>query len=124
MNCMLTRRDKERMVVARCDLSREELIIIGEGRVSGCYEKHAFQIDWSKWWVPKDITAYFRHSANPSVGIRVSRSGPPLFYVLKDIRKGEELSLDYATFEALSFKNMSEDRRKCYGEYVADYLKN
>ena len=41
-----------------------------------------------------DATAFINHSCDPNLFLRVQR-GHPIVYALRDIRKGEELLLDY-----------------------------
>ena len=61
------------------------------GRVRICELDEHWSIDASRGG---DATAYINHSCAPNCFSRVTR-GHMLFFALRDIRAGEELTLDY-----------------------------
>lgn len=53
-------------------------------------------IDENLWIDPKKPASYLNHSCNPNMGVR----GKLLFVALRDIKKDEEVTIDYAITEA------------------------
>lgn len=51
------------------------------------------------WIDPKKPANYLNHSCNPNLGVR----GKLLFVALKNIKKGEEITVDYSITEADTF---------------------
>lgn len=57
-----------------------------------------------RWWVnPKFPIQFLNHSCNPSAGFKTPRK----MYAIRDIKKGEEISVDYSTIEYIQFWSIS-----------------
>ena len=100
-----------RGMLATKDIRRGELIDYVRGQRRHLYirSKHDADIgpDWigvsARTWInPKWPFNYINHSCSPSAGIE----GRIRCRALRDIRKGEEITMDYATTEASPFWEM------------------
>jgi len=105
-------------------------------------DSHTVQTGWDRH-VLIDLPARFvNHSCDANLGIRDNKNGAYDFFALRDIREGSELLWDYeaseyeiGSFETClcasqrcrkslgGFKKHGDQVKSCYGEYVADYLK-
>jgi hypothetical protein len=84
------------------------------------------------------------HSCEPNCGLLVRRAAEMLeLHALRRIDAGEELTVDYAMFEydieflagpcscnapscrsrITGYKDLPEERRRAYGSYIAEYLR-
>ncbi len=91
---------------ALCDIKRGEFILEYTGKKistdAADYMKHArylFEIDeeWTIDGSPRSNTArYINHSCNPNTEAEIS-DGKILIIAVRDIKKGEELTIDYDT---------------------------
>ena len=54
-----------------------------------------FGIDKNLWIDPSYPLSQLNHSCNPNIGLK----GRIMFYALKDIKKGEEITFDYSSAE-------------------------
>jgi hypothetical protein len=94
--------------------------------------------------LPPIPLALLNHSCSPNCGLVIRRGTPLLeLHARRDIAVGEELTLDYATFEweikfmpgkclcgestcrskIVGYKGLSKADRDAYGPYVAEYLR-
>jgi uncharacterized protein len=98
---------------------------------------HAIQVSSHQWKDSNGIARFINHSCEPNVGYR----GVDTLVAMRDVKKGEELTLDYEMSENSdrrmmckcktpscrtmigSFANLPEDIKKEYGGYVSDWLK-
>jgi uncharacterized protein len=98
---------------------------------------HAIQISPHQWKDSNGIARFINHSCEPNVGYR----GVDTLVAMRDVQKGEELTLDYEMSENSdwrmmcqcktpscrtmigAFANLPEDIKKEYGGYVSDWLK-
>jgi cyanophycin synthetase len=106
--------------------------------------RHSIQVDTNLHIIPPPPLRFFNHSCAPNCGL-VIRCGVEemLVHALRPIAEGEELTLDYDTFEAevehiagpclcnaktcrgsvVGFQGLSQKLREAYGIYVAEYLR-
>ena len=136
-------KDKGKGLFAIKEIKKGELIFIHkDGKIydekdfesSGLREDHFMQIGWNKFLYIHPPGCYGNHSCNPNMG----RKGKKTF-ALKNIKKGEELTLDYDTFEydwvmkckckskncrktLRGYKHLPEKLKKKYKGYIAKYL--
>jgi SET domain-containing protein len=59
---------------------------------------------WDKLWCPKSkirmsIAWYINHSKTPNLRTRFTRNGNWRFWVLREIKAGEELTIDYSQLD-------------------------
>src|SRR5262249_29497550 len=73
------------------------LPIMGK-RVSARGE-YTIQLDATTHFEPEAPLRFVNHSCNPNTGIKTDREGRPGLYALHHIRRGEELTWDYAMSE-------------------------
>ena len=105
---------------------------------------HTIQIDHDRHLVPPSPMRFLNHSCNPNCGLLIRRGTERLqIHALRPIMAGEELTLDYETFEeefkALTgpclcrssqcrgrlrgYATLSAELREYYGIYIAEYLR-
>ncbi len=106
--------------------------------------RHTIQVDRDLHVLPPPPLQFFNHSCEPNCGL-ILRNGVDemVVHVLRPIEPGEEMTLDYNTFEyevqflngpclcqapkcrgsVRGYKTMPRDVRKAYGIYVAEYLR-
>ena len=98
-------------VIAGEDIKKGDLITLVRGPIRHFRvatkkdaQKYAVWIGRSKytWFDPKPPLNRINHSCNPSAGIR----GRVRMYALRDINKGDEVTVDYSTIEPQSLWNM------------------
>jgi hypothetical protein len=104
---------------------------------------HSIQIDADVHVEVGSPMRYINHSCEPNCGLWVRRGSDVLeVHALRPLAAGEELTLDYATFEyeiefmpgpcqcgaptcrgrITGFKDLPEELVEAYGEYIAEYL--
>ena len=132
-----------KQAVAARAFGRGEVVTEGFGPTTTERSMHTIQIDSDLHLVPPSPMKYLNHSCEPNCGLLV-RSGVDSLeiHALRDLAAGEELTLDYETFEeefeALTgpclcrspkcrgrlrgYGAMSEELRARYGMYIAEYL--
>src|SRR3989304_5679499 len=75
-------------------IKKGEIVAIKGGRI----------IDWETLKKHEKLMMFLNHSCNPSVGVR----GEITFTAMRDIKAGEELTIDYAMIDDDNYK------MKCY----------
>jgi hypothetical protein len=106
--------------------------------------RHSIQVDRDTHVVIPPPIAFLNHSCAPNCGVLVRNEVPVLeIHALTTIAPGEELTIDYATFESeiehmtgpclcgapscrgrvTGYRDLTEERRAAYGPYVAPYLR-
>ncbi|MBI4015128.1 MAG: SET domain-containing protein-lysine N-methyltransferase [Candidatus Aenigmarchaeota archaeon] len=89
---------------AKNDIKKDGVVLVFEGKarsledfrfISKYDENHSVQIGNNKWLVISDDSKFINHSCNPNCGIR----GTIKIVAMVNIRKGEELTFDYAMSE-------------------------
>jgi cyanophycin synthetase len=129
--------------VASCGFIEGDLVTEGWGDTTTERSMHTIQVDNDLHLVPPSPMRFLNHSCEPNCGI-VLRRGVERAQIraLRDIAAGEELTLDYETFEeefkALTgpclchskgcrgrlrgYPHLSLEVRRRYGSYIAEYL--
>jgi len=134
--------EKGKAVMARRALSQGELVLQGWGVPSPDRTRHTIQVDTDAHLVPVEPFVWLNHSCQPNCGLLISPGSLEL-YALRHIERGEEITVDYATFELkidfmpdnclcgskmcrgsiTGYIDLPEGLRKSYGKYIAPYLK-
>lgn len=130
-------------VFANRNFAKGEVVVYGR-MVQILQERtnHSFQINVNTHVQLDKISRTINHSCEPNTGIRNNIFQAYDFIVLRDIKKGEEITWDYETTEYISiavknclcgskncrrvlrgFKYRENELLKKYGIYVSDYLK-
>jgi len=125
-------------------MKKGEIAFTEDGVITSVQTKYSYQVDWDKHYEPDGPSAFLNHSCLPNIGMRVKKGAKPVFYALRDIAEGEELFIDYATFEyktkvlanikclcgapncrghITGFVGLSPEQVKDYSDCLADYLK-
>ena len=131
-------------VFAQRDYSKHEVVLKSKAARKGvARDSHSVQIGWGDQ-VHLNLPGHLlNHSCDANVGVRENELGAYDFVSVKPIRAGEEVLLDYGTFEFepisfeickcgspicrgknISFKTSPETIDKQYGEYCAKYLRD
>lgn len=97
------------------------------------------QVGYAKWIVPKPGSAglYLNHSCNPNAGVR----GKNKIVAMRNLKKGEEVTIDYALSETYPlwhmrchckakncrkivkpYQDLSSQRMKKYVKYTSKYI--
>ena len=132
-----------KQAVAARAFQRGEVVTEGFGPTTTERSMHTIQIDAGLHLVPPSPMKFFNHSCEPNCGILIRCGIDNLeIHALRDLAAGEELTLDYETFEeefeALTgpclcrspkcrgrlrgYGAMSDELREKYGIYIAEYL--
>jgi cyanophycin synthetase len=106
--------------------------------------RHTIQVDHETHIVPQTPLLFINHSCEPNCGVLIRREAEQLeIHALRRIEAGEELFIDYATFEyeiefmtgpclchmpscrglITGYKDLPEKLREAYGPYIAEYLR-
>lgn len=121
-----------------------DVVVTGRGPVIRERTKYSIQIAADRHVDTPDPIRLLNHSCDPNCGILIRTGSPELeVHALRDIEEGEELTLDYETFETefriltgpclclsascrgklLGYAALPRERREYYGKYVAEYLR-
>jgi cyanophycin synthetase len=132
-----------KQAVAARAFRRGDVVTEGYGPTTTERSMHTIQIDCDLHLVPPSPMKFFNHSCEPNCGLLVRCGVDNLeIHALRDLAAGEELTLDYETFEeefeALTgpclcrspkcrgrlkgYGAMPEPLRAKYGIYIAEYL--
>lgn len=93
--------------VPEFDLSFDPSILESEEFAEAAREfllNHSY-LHKGRLWMPGDLDMYTNHSFDANVGFR---EADHVFYALRDIRKGEEITNDYRTFSDYSREHPEE----------------
>lgn len=131
-------------VYSSFDFIPGDLILKGWGEASPCRSRYTIQVDVDSHIVPEEPFIWLNHSCQPNCGLLIS---PELnvieLHAIRPIEKGDELKVDYATFELeidfmpemclcgsetcrgriTGYRDLSEELRKAYGPFIAPYLR-
>ena len=131
-------------VIACVPIKQGELAFTETGDITSVQTRLSYQVDWDKHYEPHGLSAYLNHSCRPNIGLKAKPGQQPLFYAIRDIAAGEELTIDYCSFEyrtkvladikclcghdncrgaILGYAELPPAERAAYGQYVAQYLK-
>ena len=132
-----------RGVHARAPFMPGELILKGWGERTSHRTRHSIQVDFCDHVVINTPIQYLNHSCDPNCGVLLQRGVESLeIHALRSIAPGEELTIDYATFEyeihfmdppcrceaplcrgaITGYKDLPIERRLAFGPYIAAYL--
>jgi len=132
-----------RTLLAAKNLKKGELVVRDTGPVTSIQTVYSYQVGWNKHFEPLGPSKIINHSCEPNLGISVKSGGKPKFYALRDIKRGEELCVNYETFDyetaylfkkkcrcgaknckkrIRGFKTSSKSILRKYAPYVAEYL--
>ena len=131
-------------VFARERIEPGRAILRGWGPRAPGRTRHSFQVDHDVHIVIPTAIELINHSCDPNCGVLIRRAHEVLeIHTLRGIAPGEELTTDYATFEAevrhmdgpclcgsarcrgrvVGYRGLPDDRRFAFGRYVAEYLR-
>jgi uncharacterized protein len=141
--------ERGRGVFAARDFGRGELVLETTGKALQHQTEHSLQIGWDSHFEPDAPVRLINHSCEPSLGVKTNIQGIPDFFAFRDIRKGEEVTFDYAMTEythypredaSLEFNltclcgsvtcrgklgyysELSDELKRKYQGFVSDYL--
>src|SRR5262249_14506601 len=121
-----------------------QAVLCGWGRPTPSRVRESIQVDGDLHVVPPPPIVYLNHSCEPSCGILIQRQAERLeVRALRRLEPGEELTVDYATFEQeiagyngrclcgapscrgriTGYKDLPEALREAYGPYIAPHLR-
>lgn len=131
-------------VVTRCGIPAGSIVWRGWGEELGRRTRWSYQVDHDRHLELGGPAARIRHSCEPNCGVLIRREARILeIHSLRALAAGEELTVDYATFEweieyqagacrcgrpscrgrIVGFRGLPADRRAAYGRYIAPYLR-
>ncbi|MBI1902528.1 MAG: SET domain-containing protein [Planctomycetia bacterium] len=114
------------------------------GRLLTRRTRHSVQIDGAWHLDVESPIRYVNHSCVPNCGLLIRRGTPFVeLHALRELAAGEEVTIDYATFEdevrympgechcgasscrgrVTGFKDLSPEDVEAYGVYVAEHLR-
>lgn len=132
-------------IILTKDVKKDETIFIFRGKkveyTGGAwfYMPNALQIGYVKWIVPdkKSVGTYLNHCCSPSAGVK----GKNKIVAMRPLRKGEEITIDYALSETYPlwhmkckcgakncrkivkpYQDMPAWRMKKYVDYTSKYI--
>jgi len=132
-------------VYARRSFLAGQRVFTGTGDIIMERTRYTIQVDDDLHLDPHAPLGYLNHSCSPNCGLVIRRGSEALVvHALTDIKAGEELTLDYATFEReiavftgpclcgssacrgrlTGYGGLSPERRQYYGHYIAEYLRD
>lgn len=128
------------------DFKKDEIVFVAFGAIVTKSTDYTIPVDWKIFIEPRipegNICQYICHSCEPNLGVK-QRS---LFVAMQDIKKGEEVTIDYAMIgyeygdelrkeqrvckcgkpgcrgKLGSYKELPEELKSKYKGYVSDYL--
>jgi len=131
-------------VVATRAIAAGETVLKTWGQKTTQRSRHTIQVDRQTHLVPDGMAVLLSHSCSPTCGV-VIRSGVTQIEVraLRPIAAGEEITVDYETFEEdvahfggpcrcgaascrgriVGYRHLPNDVKARYGEYIAEYLR-
>ena len=133
-----------RSVVALRDIAAGETVLKAWGPQAPRRSRHSMQVDVDTHILPDGVMVLVNHSCGPNCGVQIRPANRVIeVRALRPIAAGEEITLDYNTFEyeldhggsqcgcgaascrgrVPGFKHVAADVRARYGEYIAEYLR-
>jgi cyanophycin synthetase len=131
-------------VAATRGIAAGETILKTWGQPATQRMRHTIQVERHAHIVPDGVAVFMNHSCDPNCGV-VIRSGVAEIEIraLRPIAAGEELSIDYDTFEyevahlggpcrcgtskcrvrVAGYKHLAADVKARYGDFIAEYLR-
>ena len=135
-----------RGIFANKNMKKDELIFVFKGiklkKVPGPWQvgPNWLQVDIKTWVKPKENSPgrYLNHSCNPNAGIK----GNQLIVAIKNIKKGQEITIDYSMSETepqwkmkcsckskncrkiiRTYQHLPNKIKKKYKGYISKYIK-
>lgn len=121
-----------------------EVVLGAWGKPTRVRTRHTIQITIDSHILPNDPLGWLNHSCEPNCGLHIKPEEKVMeVHALREIQVGEELTMDYATFEyeihympteclcntqkcrgtITGYKDMPENLRDFYGDYIANHLR-
>ena len=131
-------------VYAAQPIKKGTVILNGWGHLIKERTQHSIQVEIDTHVIIEGPLQLINHSCEPNCGVLIRRDVESLeIHAIRDIAEGEELYIDYATFEyeikhfpsrclcqkpacrgaITGFKDLPQSRRDAYGPYIAEYLR-
>lgn len=130
-------------VVTKRPFEVGEQLLVDQGTPISRRTRHSIQVDVDRHVLPGEPLRYFNHSCEPNCGLVVRCGSDELeVQALRPIAAGEEVTLDYDTFEAeiqfmpsclcgsarcrkaiRGYVGLPTELRESYGRYIAEYLR-
>lgn len=113
-------------IIAACDLNKDEKLFHIKGKIIDFVVKNKkdalsgpLMIGYgkNKWIDPDDFSKYLNHSCNPSCGIK----GRITLIAMRNIKKGEEITIDYSITE---MEPLWEMKCKCGAKQCRKIIKS
>jgi hypothetical protein len=130
-------------VHAITDLARGEIVMSAWGTVSSVRTRHSIQIDTNSHLTVDNEMQFVNHSCEPNCGLMIRDGVNSIeLHTLRTIAAGEELTIDYATFEddirhmtgsclcgapacrgqVTGYSELSAERKAALQPYIAQHL--
>lgn len=130
-------------VFAKRAFRQGELVFVLTGLATSKRTRMTVQVGRDRHIEPSVLCAHVNHSCDPCAGIRDNASGTYDVIAMRQIAVGEEITIDYDTFEseivsddlrscacgtalcrekAIGYDSLPIERRECYGEFIAAHL--
>ncbi|HEV3245237.1 MAG TPA: SET domain-containing protein [Candidatus Paceibacterota bacterium] len=136
---------KGRGIILAKDIKKREVIFVFKGReieyTRGEWRRGRdwLQVGYVKWVAPSPGSpgAYLNHSCDPTAGVR----GKNTIIAIRDLKKGEEVTIDYALSETYPlwhmrcqcgakncrkvikpYQDLSDQRKAKYAPYTSKYI--
>ncbi len=142
-NVTVTKSAAGRGVHAKKSIPENQVLFTVTGHKSNKRSRTSFQIDADTHMEPNIFGAYLNHSCEPNAGIRTNFEGLLDVVARRQIKPGEEVTVDYAMFEyeladmakvaclcdspgcrgaILGYKHLSQNKKNEYKNYIASHL--
>ncbi|MEI6257749.1 MAG: cyanophycin synthetase [Planctomycetota bacterium] len=133
-----------RVVVALRDIAAGETLLKAWGPQAPKRSRHSMQVDVNTHILPDGVMVLVNHSCEPNCGVLIRNAAREIeVRSLRPIAAGEEIAVDYNTFEydlehngsqclcgaakcrgrVPGFKHVAAEVKARYGEYIAEYLR-
>lgn len=124
-------------------IDRGDCLLSNWGRRIDYRTRHSIQVDHDHHVIVGPPMQLMNHSCDPNCGVLIKADEQVIeIHALRNIEEGEELTIDYSTFEyeiqfmpgkclcgseicrgrITGYKDLPRNRRNYYGEYIANYL--
>lgn len=132
-----TKNGKGKCIYAKRNFNAGDFVLIFQGdELKNIMGRHTLQIGSHEHLLIYEPQRYVNHSCNPNCGIK----GRTILVAMRSIKKGEEITFDYAMTEErcfgwqclcgskncrgkiAGFKGLPEDFKKKYTGFISDYL--
>ncbi|MFM8803665.1 MAG: cyanophycin synthetase, partial [Planctomycetia bacterium] len=133
-----------RTVMAVRPIAVGETVLRAWGPQAARRSRHSMQVDVDTHILPDGVMVLVNHSCEPNCGVQIRLASREIeVRALRPIAAGEEITLDYNTFEyeldqgggqctcgaagcrgrVPGFKHLAAEVKARYGEYIAEYLR-